>query len=149
MYKHFFAVFSLALLALLSSCDNFRLFTPKDKDYRAKLEGYYKSQQTVTRYSIFPEYPSGVLSTDEKEIKVERDSDNDSAVLIDGVSYKVNSDYSYYKAEGVGATAQYNFTDILFFSRDKKDSLEYLRVEGNESLYQETRTLGGYDRKLD
>lgn len=149
MHKPIFVVFSLALLVSLASCDNFQLFTQKDKDYRAKLEGYYKSQQTVTRHSIFPEYPSGVLSTEEKEIRVERDSDSDSAVLIDGVSYKVNSDYSYYKAEGVGTTAQYNFTDILFFSRDKKDSLEYLRVEGNESLYQETRMLGGYDRKLD
>lgn len=139
---------SFGVMIGLNSCDKFSL-KKKTPEYREKLQGFYTARIVDERFSAFPDPPSGILSDVTREIKVEK-SDEDSTILIDGMKFKVNTDYVYDKTDdntpvGVGS---YNFTHFEFFSRNKNDSLFYLKSQGTASLYTTRKMSAAYNRGL-
>ncbi len=129
----------------LSACEKLGL---TKKDFRNDLEGYYVLNERCEQISALPDPPSGETKNENREIKVTK-SEKDSVVIIEGVEYKLDKNFGYYKAEDFGSTEPYNYTLVKFFNRNKKDSLYIETSQGSVSLYEVCKVNAAFDRKLE
>ena len=134
----------VASMLLLVSCDKLGLVK---KDFRNDLEGYYTVNHKCDRTSALPDPPSGVVLEETIEMKVVK-GDSDSTVLVDGVEYKLDKNYGYYKQDDFGGAQSYNYTLLKFFSKNKNDSMYIETAVGSVSLYETCKWNAGYNRKL-
>lgn len=136
-------IFILGLIALsillFTSCD--KLNIGKKKDYRETYLGTYKARLYCERFSVVPEPPSGIYSDETKDILVEFGS-KDSTIKINGKEYPFPKSGHYYVINDYGQQA-YNFDSLVFYVRDKKDSLIIKTASGSSNIYEVCKTVAG------